>query len=98
MQGEGAEVRRAAKRDANHAAIARALEACGCTVIDLSSVGGGCPDVLAYRRATGLLRLLEVKNPKGRNRLHEAQEAFARRVPVWVVRSVGEALEAMELT
>ena len=90
-------MRRASRRDGNHAAIAAALEAVGVEVVDLSTVGGGCPDILCYRKSSGLLRLLEIKNPKGRNRIHEAQSDFARRMPVWVVRSVAEALAAMDL-
>jgi hypothetical protein len=90
-------MRRAARRDGNHSAIAAALYAAGVEVIDLSMVGGGCPDILCYRRSNGLLRLLEIKNPKGRNRVHAAQSEFARRLPVWVVRSVDEALAAMDV-
>jgi hypothetical protein len=96
------------KQDRNALPIKHALEAAGCFVFDLSGVGGGCPDFLVYRKATGLLRLLEVKNPettlrKGgqlsgrRTATMERQEEVARRVPVWIVRSVSEALEAMEI-
>jgi hypothetical protein len=95
-RGEGQQVIGRVKRDANHGDVVRALEAVGCTVVDLSMVGGGCPDLLVYRRSTGLLRLLEIKTEKGR--LSLGQLAFARLIPVWVVRSPMEALEALEVT
>lgn len=99
-------MRRAAKRDSNHAAVVRALEAAGCVAIDLAALGGGVPDLLVYRKATGLLRLIEIKNPErelrkngqptGRqSKTRELQAGFATKVPVWRVLSVEEALAAM---
>lgn len=79
--------------DENHAPITRALERAGCYVIDLARVGGGVPDILVYRRATGLLRLIEIKTAKGR--LRKSQEEFAQKCPRWVARTVREAFEAM---
>ena len=95
-------------RDRNHGEIVEALEAVGCFVVDLSTVGDGCPDILVYRKATGLLRLLEIKNPETTAKTHRKadrklnatdrkQEAFRSLVPVWIVRTVDEALEAMEI-
>lgn len=81
-------------QDANHGEITEALEDAGCIVTDLSKVGGGCPDLLVYRPATGLLRLLEVKTRKGK--LERSQEEFRRRVPTWIARTPREALEALE--
>lgn len=88
-------MRRAAKVDSNHREVVAALRAAGCEVLDLSRVGGGCPDLLVYRTARGLLRLLEVKVAKGR--LTELQQTKFMRLPVWVVRSPAEALAAMEV-
>jgi len=45
------------------------LRANGCKVIDLSVVGGGCPDLLALL-PDGTLKLIEVKNPSGRDRIN----------------------------
>lgn len=95
-----------AHRDRNHVPIVRALEAAGCVVVDLSSVGGGCPDLLVYRRATGLLRLVEIKNPEttlrkdgtpyaSQKETVRRQAEFARRVPVWRALTVEEALGVM---
>ena len=88
-------MRRASRRDANHAEIVDALERAGCRVIDLSLAGDSVPDLLVYRPATGLLRLVELKTPKGR--LSKGQQEFARLYPVWVVRSISEAYAAMDL-
>lgn len=87
---------RRGKRDANHAAIVKALRAAGRSVLELHGVGAGCPDLLCGW-GRGQMALLEVKNPDGRNRVEESQRAFAASwrgpAPV-VVRSVAEALAA----
>ena len=88
-------MRRAAKVDRNHVEIVEALRAVGCYVVSLASLGGGVPDLLVFKRSSGLLRLLEVKAPKGK--LTPAQEEVFPRLPVWVVRSRDEALRAMEV-
>ena len=87
---------RRGKRDGTHVPIVRALRAVGCSVLELHGVGGGCPDILAGRG--GRSWLLEVKDPKGRDRVEPSQVAFAaswRGCPVLVVRSVAEALAAV---
>jgi len=88
-------VRRAAAADANSPAIVAALRAVGASVLDLHTIGGGCPDLLAV--FAGEAVLLEVKNPKGKNRIGERQERFRQtwRGRVVVVRSVDEALAAI---
>lgn len=53
-------MRRAARRDANHGEIVEALRKVGCTVLDLGSVGKGCPDLLVGW--AGVLTLIEVKD------------------------------------
>lgn len=56
--------------DANQKEIVSALRKIGCSVLDLSAVGGGCPDLLVGRLgASGRGNLLvEVKNPKHKRR------------------------------
>jgi hypothetical protein len=54
-------MRRAAKVDANHAAIVAALRRAGCSVQSLAGVGFGVPDLLVGVR--GKMYLLEVKRP-----------------------------------
>lgn len=86
---------RRAKRDGNHPAIVRRLREAGRSVVELHTVGGGCPDLLVGW--SGKMALLEVKDPKGRNRIEDSQVDFAQAwkgpAPV-VVRSEAEALEA----
>jgi hypothetical protein len=86
-------LRRAAKKDFNHAEIAQAFEKLGCDVLDLSRVGGGCPDLLIRVRAIDLWRLVEIKTEKGR--LKPAQKEFASRWPVFVVRTLDDVLEVI---
>lgn len=89
--------RRRTKRDANHAPIVRALEAAGRSVVDLSAVGGGCPDlIVGWSKKT---TFLEVKNPEGRDTVEPSQVEFARKwkgCPIVVVRSAEEALVATD--
>jgi hypothetical protein len=88
--------RRAARVDANHAAIVAALRAVGADVLDLSRVGEGCPDILIHHRLTGTM-LIEIKDgdkSPSKRKLTEAQEQFHRawRGRLAVVTSVGAAL------
>ncbi|MCE6007596.1 hypothetical protein ACNJ69_12170 [Acinetobacter soli] len=53
-------MRRAAKVDANHAEIVKALRAIGATVQSLATTGKGCPDLLVGYR--GVNWLMEVKD------------------------------------
>lgn len=53
-------MRRAARVDANQAAIAEALRSCGATVQLIHTVGKGCPDLLVG--FGGINLLLEVKD------------------------------------
>jgi Holliday junction resolvase len=53
-------MRRAARTDSNHAEIVKAFRALGCTVLDLSQLGSGCPDILV---GTGVHNVLvEIKD------------------------------------
>jgi hypothetical protein len=90
---------RRARKDANHKAVVDALLAAGCSVVDLSAVGGGCPDLLVGR--DGVDRLLEVKNPERKTRGDNAAKTLAKQAefrkswrgrPVAVVESVSGAL------
>lgn len=54
--------RYAAQTDRNHKDVIRWFLELGCTVVDLSKVGGGCPDLLVGVR--GHERLVETKDPK----------------------------------
>lgn len=96
-------MRRAAKVDANHAAIVRALSDVGCGVVDLSAVGGGVPDLLVhppgYPHCERMV-LLEIKDgskPPSARKLTPAQEKFHAgwKGLLRVVTTVDEALAAV---
>lgn len=90
---------RAKRTDANQASIIAVLREVGATVVDLSAVGKGCPDLLVGHR--GVTYLLEVKNVKGRNRLTPDQDVFYawwRGAPVTIVRTADDALSAIGVT
>lgn len=95
-------MRRAANVDHRHRKIADALIAVGCDVMNLPAVRGGEADVLVHR--AGRLWLMEFKDPigplGGKSRdgqhLNEAQQRFAQRWPVHVVRSPEEAIRVVE--
>ena len=88
-------MRRASKVDANQTAVVSALEAAGASVQSLAPIGKGCPDILVARG--GQMYLLEIKNPKGRDEVNEAQQKWhiAWNAAVYVVRGPEEALRAI---
>lgn len=53
-------MRRAARKDANHNSIGDHLRSLGWSVLDLSRVGDGCPDMAAGK--PGLAVLVEIKD------------------------------------
>ena len=81
------------KTDANHTSIVTALEKIGCSVYDMSRVGGGFPDIcVGYRQCNWLL---EIKTEKGT--LNEKQKDF---FDLWrgqkcIVRSPEEAIQVV---
>lgn len=89
---------RAARTDANHAAVVKALRQCGCSVFDTSAVGGGFPDLVVG--CAGKTMLMEVKDgakPPSARRLTPAQlelHAHWRGGPIAVVLDVESAIRA----
>jgi len=83
------------KVDLNQAQIVRALRKAGASVLVLSSVGQGCPDIcVSYKGQTWYF---EIKSPGGR--LTQAEEVFAQ---TWqgnyqVIYSVEEALKVLSI-
>ena len=96
----GHEMRRAARKDANHDEIVSALLQVGADVVDLSQHGDGLLDLLVGFR--GVLMLIEIKDgakPASARRLTEPQQGFLLRMhryPCYVVKSIDEALEAIK--
>ena len=92
-------MRRAPRKDANHAAVVKALEMVGCKVQDLAAVGDGCGDLIVGIPATPrTLAFMEVKDgdkPPCERRLTPHQVRWHAKwdgYPVHIVESVSEAL------
>jgi Holliday junction resolvase len=87
------------KVDKNQPEIVAALRASGCGVLDLSAIGGGCPDICVARG--GVVYLIEIKNPKTKGKLSPLQKKwhakFGAQAPVHVVYSVDDALRVVGL-
>jgi hypothetical protein len=96
-------VRRAAKRDNNHAEIVAALRAAGCGVVDLAAVGTGVPDLVVcaptWPHTTSLIEVKDGRKPPSARQLTPDQQKFhaAWRGPIAVVTNVAEALAAVGL-
>jgi hypothetical protein len=91
-------MRRAAKVDANQAAIIEALRKCGCSVLSLAAIGKGAPDLLIGLRGKNVLA--EVKNPDTRGKLNDLQSSWHTKWAgqVLTVTSPEDALRQLDLT
>ena len=90
-------VRRAARTDANQAAIVQALRHIGASVELLHAVGGGCPDLLVgYQGEDGTLEAKDENQPPSKRKLRATQArwkaAWQGRPPV-LVKSPQEAVD-----
>lgn len=83
------------RTDGNHVDITQALEKCGWTVVNLSRVGGGCPDILV---GAGFQTVMaEIKTEKGS--LNANQVHFHTRwmgSPILILRDPVQAVEAVQ--
>lgn len=85
------------RRDKNHVAIQNGLIDAGYSVVDLSTVGGGCPDILVGLPGKDGTRgnniLIELKNGAS-GKLKSNQVDFFRswRGEIYVARGIDEAL------
>ncbi len=82
-------------KDANHNRIVAGLRAAGCSVLDLSAVGDGCPDILVG--VSGHNILFEIKDGekvKSQTKLNDRQIEFfdSWRGTAYVVKSLLEAI------
>ena len=94
-------MRRAARTDRNHSEIVKGLKQSGCTVLDLSAVGCGCPDIMVGRAGYNwLFEIKDGKKPPSARKLTTAEQAFFAmwRGNVQVVKSVDEAIDAINET
>jgi len=87
----------ARKVDVNQLEIKQALIAAGYTLRDMSFAGQGVPDLLVMSKRCAFV-WLEVKRPKGRLTVDETKffNTFDL-CPLYVVRSIEDALEAMRI-
>jgi hypothetical protein len=87
------------RTDTSHAAIVQGLRGAGLLVIDLSGVGGGCPDLLvAFNGAWHLMDCKSLDTAYGRRGLSETQRhlaLLAGSAPVHVVVDLESALRAI---
>lgn len=81
------------RRDSNHAAIRKGLRDRGIRVLDLGSVGDGCPDLLAGTPRGNVL--LEVKRPGGKLTPEQVTFFATWPGPKAVVETLEEALAAV---
>lgn len=92
-----------ARRDANHRDIVEGLRDAGCSVLDLSQLGHGVPDILVGSRGTNYL--LEIKSLNERLKMSDGAARSLVRQQAWftmwrggevrVVTSLSEALNAV---
>ncbi len=86
------------RKDANHNEIAAAFCSVGASVLDLSAVGTGCPDLaVGYHGTNYLVEVKDGKKPPSARKLTPDQKEFfaAWRGQKCVVQNVDEALEAI---
>ena len=83
------------KTDDNQQEIIDALRAIGASIVDLSAVGRGCPDLACGFR--GQVFILEIKNPNTKGKLSTNQKVWHKNWngQVAVVRTVEEAFRAI---
>lgn len=91
-------MRRAARVDANQAAVVAALRNNGATVQCLHQIGSGVPDLLvAYRSQTFCVEVKDGAKPPSKRRLTPDEVAWheAWGAPVYVIESVADALRLL---
>jgi Holliday junction resolvase len=92
---------RAARTDANHEAVVKALREAGATVQSLVSVGKGVPDLLVgFKSQTMLMEVKDSAKPASKRRLTEDQLRWHgswRGGPLAIVDSPESALSMLRL-
>jgi hypothetical protein len=89
------------RTDNSHASIVQGLRSAGLLVIDLSGVGGGCPDAaVAFNNQWHMLEIKSLDTDYGRRGLSERQRhlaLMAGSAPVHVVCTLEEAMQCLGL-
>lgn len=81
MAAKKATMRYGAKKDANHVEIVAAMRLCGLSVLDVSTLGCGVPDLIVFIPQLAEIRLVEIKNLKtgyGRRGLNKNQRDWLK--------------------
>ena len=92
-------MRRAARTDANQSEIVAYARALGASVVDLSGVGRGVPDLLiGVPGANDLWEIKDGKQPTRAQKLTRAEFEFHERYrgPCCIVRSLADARERLD--
>ena len=85
----------AKRTDSNHKEIMQAFRSVGATVLDLSRVGMGCPDLLISHQ--GSQALVEVKAPGGKFTPQQKLFMTCWQAPVHKIETVQEAVELVKI-
>ena len=91
-------MRRAARVDDNHREVIAALRQVGASVMDLSRVGAGCPDICAgFRGRNILIEIKDGNKPPSARKLTDAQDDWHAQWngSAYVVTSAEEAVETI---
>ena len=94
-------MRRAARTDSNQRSIVSGLREQGMSVLDLSGVGKGCPDIaVGYAGSNWLFEIKDGSKPPSARRLTPAEKSFhnAWAGQVSVVTSLDDALGIVKQT
>jgi len=94
-------MRKRGRVDANQASMVLTLRTCGATVQPLSSLGGGCPDLLVGWRGVNLIfEVKDGKKPRSARALTEPERIWLQqwKGSAWVVESEAEAVAILRST
>ena len=81
------------RSDLNQSEIVSGLREIGCSVLVLSNVGHGCPDICVSR--AGSTMMMEIKSAKGKLTPDEEKFISCWRGRYAIVRSLDEAIEVV---
>jgi hypothetical protein len=85
--------------DANQREIVAACRACGATVLILSNVGKGCPDLLiGYHGVNYLVEIKDGSKPPSQQKLTPAERLFfdSWRGKAFIIRTVNDAIRLLK--
>ena len=81
------------RKDSTHKPIVEAVEKIGATVLDLSGIGGGCPDILVGYRGKNFL--FELKSPGNQPKKNQEKWALAWKGDTYVAVNPDYVIEVL---